>query len=117
MDVRGVVVSGLGEGKQYVPRYLPLFEAQLGITCYPGTLNVRMPAKPQFDTSKKITITPAEGSPVDCYMVIIDRAYDGAIVIPHKTDHDPMIIEIISPVNLREELHLKDGDEIQCELV
>mgnify|MGYP001558660714 FL=1 len=116
MDVTGKVVSGVGEGAFYVEKYLPYLEGALGFTCYPGTLNMKVLRKPDFDGFKKVTIKPEELGEVDCYFVSIG-GYDGAIVIPHKTRHDGSIIEIVSAVNLREELKLKNGDEVVCELV
>ncbi|MHA1250096.1 MAG: DUF120 domain-containing protein [Candidatus Helarchaeota archaeon] len=34
----------------------------------------------------------------------------------HRTHHTPPILEIIAPVYLREELDLKDGDEVELEI-
>ena len=42
MEIKGVVVSGVGEGKWYVEKYLPYFEQTLGFTCFPGTLNMKV---------------------------------------------------------------------------
>ena len=118
MEIRGKVVSGLGEGQDYVKKYLPYFEQTLGFTCYPGTLNIEVEKVPSFNDYKKLPIVPKEQEfvQVDCYLVRINDFYDGAIVIPHKTRHGKEIIEIVAPVDLRERLHLKDGDEIKCEL-
>ena len=72
---------------------------------------------PVFEESKKISIVPEDGGQVDCYLVRIQNQFDGAIVLPHKTEHEKNVIELIAPVNLREELLVKDGDEVECELV
>lgn len=119
MEIKGTVVSGVGDGKWYVEKYLPYFEQTLGFTCYPGTLNMKVQKAPDFNGAKKISITPAENDlvAVDCYLVLINGVYDGAVVIPRITRHGKEIIELIAAVNLREELKLKDGDEVACELV
>ena len=119
MEIRGKVVSGLGEGQLYVQKYLSYFEGVLGMTCYPGTMNIKVDKIPDLGAFKKYTITPEEKdlAAVDCYMVQINGEFDGAIVIPHKTRHGNEVVEVIAPVNLREELKLKDGDEVVCELV
>ena len=72
-----------------------------------------------FEGAKKITVTPEEKDlvAVDCYLVLINEVYDGAVVIPRVTRHGKEIVELIAAVNLREELKLKDGDEVACELV
>ncbi len=119
MEIRGTVVSGAGEGKWYVEKYLPYFEETLGFTCHPGTLNVKVAQLPVFEGFQKLTITPKEADlvPVDCYLVRINGEHDGAITIPQKTRHGKDILEIVAPVDLRESLGLKDGDEFVCELV
>lgn len=119
MRIKGKVSSGLGEGKSYVLKYLEALENQLGFTCYPGTLNLEL-SKPikLGDHAKIIVEIPEKGfQPVDCYLVRVQNSYDGAIVIPRATRHGKEIVELVAPVNLRERLHLQDGDEIECELV
>lgn len=111
---KGIVQSGFNEGSYYVAKYSDLFESSVGFSPFPGTLNVLMNiALP--DTKR--TITP-DGNfhPVDCHQILINKKYKGAIVIPHKSRHIG-IVEIIAPINLRKELQLQDGDEIECELV
>lgn len=119
MEIRGKVTSGGGEGSQYVRRYIPYFEQALGFTCFPGTLNIKVDVLPSFEGVKKYTVVPEEQDlhPVDCYLVLINGEYDGAIVIPHKTQYGKDLIEVIAPVELRDALALKDGDELVCELV
>jgi riboflavin kinase, archaea type len=116
MEIRGRVVSGLGDGAKHVEKYMPHLENTLGLTFHPGTLNIIAQKVPEFNGFKKYSITPVDMGAVDCYLA---RIYDieCAIVIPQRTAHDPDIVEIIAPVNLRETLSLKNGDEIVCELV
>jgi riboflavin kinase, archaea type len=115
MQIQGNVVSGVGEGGKYVKEYLPHFEQVLGLSCFPGTLNLRVGL---LDLSgfEKLLVAPVGFGKVDCYLVRIADTYDGAIVIPHLTRHEKDIIELVAPVDLREELKLQDGDEVVCEL-
>jgi len=119
MKVKGKVTSGSGEGAFYVNKYVTYFENALGFTCHPGTLNVKVNDLPDFSKYLKIEVKPSEENlmQVDCYLININDAYDGAIVIPHKTVHDKDTIEIIAAVDLRDRLQLNDGDEFECELV
>jgi len=119
MQITGEVVSGLGQGSFYVNKYLPYFETVLGFTCFPGTLNMNVKKKLDFNGAKKYTIMPTEKdlAQVDCYLVRINDEFDGAIVIPHKTRHGDDIIEVIASVDLRNTIGLKDGDKLTCELV
>ncbi|MBS3116492.1 CTP-dependent riboflavin kinase [Candidatus Woesearchaeota archaeon] len=116
MIIKGKIVSGLQKGHLFVSQYNPEFQKWLGFSSYPGTLNIKVKDVLLFPLQNKIQIKPPEGGIVDCYLTIINNVLKGAIVIPHKTRHPREIIEIIAPANIREMLHLKDGDEIQCEL-
>ena len=118
MRIQGKIVSGLGEGKIYVEKYLPLFVGNIDFTPFCGTLNIEVEELPILNQKGRKTITPEQPFyPVDYYQIKINNQYKGAIVIPHKTRHSKNTIEIIAPVNLREELKLNDGDTITCELV
>ena len=110
--ISGKVVSGLGEGRYYVEKYQPYFIQKLGYACFLGTLNLRIKEPVKLPDNKKISLKPPEGGQVDCYPVIIDKAFKGAIVVPHKSKHGKDIVEIVSPVCLRKVL----GSEIKCEL-
>lgn len=52
---------------------------------------------------------------VKCFKAIIENEVgtaEGAVLLIEKTRHGPEILEVISPVNLRERLILDDGDEV-----
>ncbi len=49
--------------------------------------------------------------------VRIDGCIDGAIVIPQVLGYPRDLVEIIAPVNLRDRLGLKDGDEVTIEIL
>ena len=117
MIIKGKLITGLGKGQYFIPKYNSEFQKYLGFLCYPGTVNIKVKEIHTFPTGKKIEIKPQQGGQVDCYLVNINKVLKGAIVIPHKTIHAKDIIEIVAPVNIREELYLNDGDEITCELV
>ncbi len=129
MMITGRVCTGLGKGNQYVPKYNMHFKEKLGMECHPGTLNLQIDedsidlVADVLTEKKEVRIEPEQGGIVDCYPVAIrstkmgQKVYNGAIVIPHKTAHGQDTVELISPVHLRQELELQDGDEIICELV
>jgi riboflavin kinase len=52
---------------------------------------------------------------VKCYIVSVE-GISGAILSPLRTHHPRNIIEIISPVYLREKLNLADGNEVSVTL-
>jgi len=113
----GKVSTGFGKGKQYVEKYQQYFIEHLEFIPYFGTLNLVVSNYPDLPEEKKVSIIPSGQGRVDCYPVLINNKYKGAIVVPHKTRHGNDVIELICPEHLREVFKLNDGDEIKCELV
>jgi riboflavin kinase len=124
VTIKGELLSGMGEGQYYITRtgYTTQFEEKLGFHPYPGTLNLLLErehdliVREMLDNCPHIKINGFidEGrtfGAVQCYPVSID-SIPGAILSPLRTHHPKNIIEIIAPVYLREELDLRDGDEI-----
>ncbi len=114
--MKGRVISGQGKGAFYVQYYAPELQKALGFLPYGGTLNIQLSRPPRLPLSKKKAVIKTNYGDVDCYPILFQKKYKGAIVRPQKTTHPPQIVEIISPFNLRETLHLRDGDEIECAL-
>ncbi len=124
MEFKGVLVTGLGEGKQFmsIPKYKEKIKEHLGFDPYPGTLNLKLNGK-RDDLLKKFKPLRIDGfklgikefGGLDCYKAKI-KNIEGFIVVPDFTKHTDQI-EFIAPVYLRSELEIKDGDEIQVELL
>lgn len=120
---KGVVVSGLGEGRYYTEQegYVTQFKEKLGIVPYPGTLNVEI----EYVEKNKLRLLKNHSSilvdefktenrtfgGVRCFRAKIGGT-DGAIVLPLRS-HYSNVLEFISPHFLRDKLKLKDGDEVK----
>ena len=120
---KGVVVSGLGEGRYYTEQegYVTQFKEKLGIVPYPGTLNVEI----EYVEKNKLRLLKNHSSilveefktdnrtfgGVRCFRAKIGGT-EGAIVLPLRS-HYSNVLEFISPHFLREKLKLKDGDEVK----
>lgn len=120
---KGVVVSGLGEGRYYTVQngYVDQFQKRLGFRPFPGTLNVEI----KYVEKNKLRILKNYNAifidefrtddrtfgGVKCYYAEINGA-EGAIVLPLRS-HYSNVLEFISGFNLRERLGLKDGDEVK----
>lgn len=128
ITIKGELVSGMGEGQYYITRkgYTRQFEEKLGFRPYPGTLNLLLErehdlvVREMLDNCPHITIDEFKDEDrtfgaVRCYLISID-GFKGAIISPLRTHHPKNIIEIISPVYLREKLGLKDGDFISVKV-
>ena len=128
MIIRGVVFSGMGEGRYYVSLegYKKQFEELLGFTPYPGTLNVKIPREEMFFRNR---LEELEGILIKGFSTP-DRTFGDvkafrcnvkgigcAIVIPKRTHYPKDVLEIIAPVKLRDVLNLKDGDWVEMEVM
>ncbi|MHA2142483.1 MAG: DUF120 domain-containing protein [Candidatus Thorarchaeota archaeon] len=126
--IAGRVVHGLGEGAYYIDTYSPRFLDALGFDPFSGTLNVKI-----VDEDSKSAITRMKQTPplivpgfthegrsfgdVVCYRVRVNQKVDGAVVIAQRTHHGQEILEIISEVDLRSKLKLKDNDLVTLTIV
>ncbi len=130
ITLKGKVISGCGEGEFYVNLYARCFEAVLGFKPYPGTLNIILDyesIKLRKYVSKlinSIIIKPPNFKGlklynVKCYPATLVKGLnyeDVYIVEPEATRYGWEIIEVISKVNLRKKLGLRDGDEVKIEI-
>jgi riboflavin kinase, archaea type len=118
VSFKGKVYTGKGEGKKFV--ILPWVEHQirekLGFIPYPGTLNIRLNGeglenKKMLAKAPNIEITPENGY---CKGILIEAKISGldcAVIIPLVSGYPSDVLEVISPVYLRQQLHLIDGSE------
>ncbi|MCW3133550.1 MAG: DUF120 domain-containing protein [Methanophagales archaeon] len=133
VEISGRLITGMGEGEYYttLDGYRKQFEAKLGFTPFPGTLNLSLDllcivTRKKLDARRGIEI---EGFELEnrtfggakCFPCkILDERAEGiksAVIIPHRTHYPDDILEIISPVFLRGELALRDGDELRISVV
>ncbi len=127
--MRGVVFTGLGEGAYYVTRegYRKQFVEKLGFDPYPGTLNLRLVDEESLRARRELDYYPgieiegftAEGRTFGsgkCFRAVVNDEIEAALVIAHRTHYGPSVIELISPVCLREKLGLKDGDLVKVKV-
>jgi riboflavin kinase len=118
----GTVFSGIGEGGFYVSLYSRSFKASLGITPYPGTLNVMVEGshvkrlKRCLDRVGGLLVEPpriprAKLAPVLAYPARVGDI-EAFIVKPQITVYKDDVVEFISEVYLRGALRLRDGDRV-----
>ncbi|MFB3889779.1 MAG: DUF120 domain-containing protein [Candidatus Bathyarchaeia archaeon] len=120
LTLRGRVISGRGSGKKYVslPWVRSQVEEKLGFAPFLGTLNLQLTEESTrrrrlLEKAESVEICPAEGYCVG----LVYRAFVGglecAVVLPRVAGYEPSLLEVISAVNLRERLRLKDGDAVE----
>lgn len=126
MELTGIVVSGLGEGKYYIsqPEYKRQFKDKVGFVPFPGTMNLRLTGG---DLSKVRILQDAEGIALKGFQkdgrtfgegklfkaAINDQ--EGAVVIPLRSHYND-VLELISKDFLRDKLGLKDGDRVRLRI-
>ncbi len=123
-EIVGEVITGLGEGQYYIALdgYMEQFKQKLGFKPFPGTLNLKLKGnnivlRAKMLENKGIKISGFAGENRTfgggtCFKVMIN-GIAGAIIVPDRTHYPEDIIEIIAPVNLRENLGVSDGSVIR----
>jgi riboflavin kinase len=121
----GRVFAGSGRGAYYVghPEYVKRFKELLGYSPFPGTLNVKLDSEDDIRERRRLRLR-GEGLRIDEFHFAGERfssvnSFKGqlddeaiALLIVAITDYDDSVLELISPVYLREKLHLKDGSAV-----
>jgi len=123
-EFRGKVFTGLGEGSYYVSlrgyssHFLDAFEFKP----FPGTLNLRLAGPMMVEQRRRLGYLAGieipgfhdrkrTYGPVKCFRAHVGGRYPGAVLAIERTHYDDTVLEVISPLNLRKVLKLKDGDE------
>ena len=128
IKLQGSTITGLGEGQYYVSieGYRTQFRDKLGFAPYPGTLNLMLTdqsivLKKKLDESEGISINGFQSRQRTfgggkCFRAMIDKI-KGAVILPDRSHYPDEVLEAIAPENLRESLHLKDGDMVEVRVL
>ena len=129
IDLKGTLVSGMGEGAYYMglKGYTKQFQSKIGYIPFPGTLNVRLDQKihqesiKQFETLNGIKIQSfSDGKRtygwVKCFSAKLNNSINCQLIVLERTHHDDSVIELISKVCLRKNAKLKDGSKVSIKI-
>jgi riboflavin kinase len=126
LTFRGKVKTGLGEGRYYMSRrgYQEAMKRLLGFAPWPGTLNVVLAGS---EAEKLAELRARDGllvpefqdegrtfGAVKCFRASVGGE-DAGVVLPLRGHHAD-VLEVVAPIQLRERLGLKDGDEVAVEV-
>ena len=129
VELKGTLVSGMGEGAYYMglKGYTKQFESKIGYVPYPGTLNVKLDQKihqeaiKQFETLDGVKIKSFSNGKrtygwVKCFNAKLNNSANCELIILERTHHDDSIIELISKTCLRKIAKLKDGSKVSIKI-
>jgi riboflavin kinase len=125
MTLKGTLVSGMGEGAYYMSLkgYTKQFKTKIGYVPFPGTLNIKLDKKEYVEAVRQLS--NLEGTKIDgfsdekrtygwvkCYRCTLNDRIDCQLILLERTHHDYSVIELISEIEIRRKLGLKNGDEL-----
>jgi riboflavin kinase len=129
VELKGTLVSGMGEGAYYMSLkgYTTQFKSKIGFVPFPGTLNVRLDKKvhqeaiKQFETLDGIKIKSfSDGKRtygwVKCFPAKLNNSINCQLIILERTHHDDSIVELISKLCIRKSGKLKDGSKVTIKI-
>ena len=129
VEIKGTLVSGMGEGAYYMSLkgYTKQFKKKIGYVPFPGTLNVKLDEKhfaqtvAQFDSMDGNMIKGfSDGKRtygwVKCFKGTINKTIECNLIRLERTHHDPSTIELISKINIRKTGKLKDGSKVTIKI-
>jgi len=129
VDLKGTLVSGMGEGAYYMglKGYTKQFKSKIGYVPFPGTLNVRLDKKihqesiKQFETLDGIKIKSfSDGKRtygwVKCFSAKLNNSINCELIMLERTHHDDSVIELISKSCIRKNAKLKDGSKVSIKI-
>lgn len=125
VNLKGRVVSGMGEGAYYMSLkgYAIQFNEKIGYMPYPGTLNVKLEKK-EFTESVR-QLDSLEGKIIEgfsdqkrtygwvkCFPARVN-SFDCHLIRLERTHHDTSVVELISKKNIRKLSKLDDNSPVQ----
>ena len=128
VEMLGTLETGLGEGGYYISKggYMKQFNQKLSWEPYKGTFNLRLndDEVPKIEAMKAAEGILIEGFEEEgrtfgkawvfkCTLENGNKVIENCAIISPKRTHYKRVVEIISPVFLRKELDVKDGDEFK----
>jgi riboflavin kinase len=121
----GEVFTGLVQGAYYIsqPGYRDQIQEKLGFDPFPGTLNLRLlgdhlERRRVLEGWPSVTLEGFRGEDrgfgaAKCYSLMVNGEVEGALIVAERTSYDRGVMEVISPLNLRERFDLEDGDLVK----
>jgi riboflavin kinase len=121
--LKGEIFSGRGEGAKFIELawVKKQMEEKLGVTLFPGTLNVKLTTDSVemgklLKKKAGVEILPASGYCRGRFFNARLNGVECAVLIPEVAGYPNNIVEVVASANLREKLHLSDGSLVEVEV-
>jgi CTP-dependent riboflavin kinase len=121
----GKVQAGFGKASHWLKLFNVAYSEKLGISVFPGSLNIALDhafdwfnaryeahriwfGREEYGGERDILLLP-------CELVSLDhrRAFLWTPTTAARDRHDPWVVEVVSDVNLRDQVGLQDGDVVE----
>ncbi len=115
--LKGKIFSGMGVGGKIILDYLPVFKEKFRMDFFPGTLNLKL--ENEWDLPAEAgyiqPFTKADGTRRGGIWFVKGKVKNFPVFVirPELTKHPKDVIELISPVNIRKQYALVDGDILE----
>lgn len=129
VTLEGKLFSGLGEGAYYVSKegYMRQLISKLGFMPYLGTLNLRLSklanvvARRELEGAPGISIDGfSDGArtygSLKCFHALVEEQIKGAVVLTQRSHYNSSVVEVISPVFLRDALKLSNDATVRVKV-
>lgn len=129
IELKGILVSGMGEGAYYMSQkgYTDQFRKKIGYIPFPGTLNVKLQQKEFLEAAKQFNSLDgieikgfSDGKRtygwVKCFNAKLNNSINCDLITLERTHHDDSIIELISKFNLRQKAKIKNGSKLSIRI-
>ena len=124
--ITGVIFSDLGQASSFMALdwVQQALREGLGFSPFPATLNLKLESEKDMAVWQEvkrqmpgIDIIPPDPSfcLARCFRVEIEGKYRGAVLLPEVEGYPADKIEVVAPVRLKDELHVRDGEQITLE--
>jgi riboflavin kinase, archaea type len=128
--LEGSLMAGMGEGAYYMSLkgYTKQFGPKIGYMPFPGTLNIKIDKKEHVEALRQIG--NMEGVLIDgfsdgkrtygwvkCYSCTLNGKIRCHLILLERTHHDLSVAELISDVEIRKKLKLRNGDRVEINVM
>ncbi len=135
IKINGIIFSDLGQASSFMALdwVMEALRQRLGFYPYPATLNLRPKSQEDAQSwelirrqSRALNLVAADDGFCNArlFLVVIEapdgegtKTLMGAVLVPEVPGYPKEKIEVVAPVRLKDELRVKDGDQLTLEFI